>query len=341
MPTNQSKGARRREELQAFVNDLKNISRDIGFKVSARGWCYILENAGKITKDQFELVNGWINESVKLGILDVDFVAEDSSRLFSGVEHPEERSVVGYFKDVLQSIPNVGDWYTPDWWANEDYYIQVVVEKVDLKTLFEPIATQYHIPIANARGWSSILQRAQFARRFKEAEEQGKWCVLLYCGDHDPDGLRISQTMRKNLEDIQDITWSDGEQGYDPSNLTIERFGLNYDFIMEHNLSWIDNLTTGSGKNLASPQHKNHNLPYVQDYLKQYGERKCEANALVVAPAAGQRLFENSVKKYLGEDALVRFAELREQVKTRFKKQVFDKIRFQEFYEKAMALRDE
>ena len=130
-----------------------------------------------------------------------------------------------------------------------------------------------------------MTQRAEYARRFKEAEDRGMKAVLLYCGDHDPDGLRISDFLKSNLYDLKDIEWSDGTPGYDPTWLEINRFGLNADFIEEHELTWIDNLITGSGRNLASPSHKNHYQPYVQDYLGKFGARKCEANAIVPLPA--------------------------------------------------------
>ena len=189
----------------------------------------------------------------------------------------------------------------------------MIVEKIDLVTLFQPVCSKYHIPIANAKGWSSILQRAEYTRRFKEAEERGLQCVLLYCGDHDPDGLRISDTIRKNLRDIGDIHWNDSTQGYDPEELIIERFGLNYDFIIDHDLTWIDNLITGSKKNLADPNHRNFNMEYVQEYLHKVGERKCEANALVVAPRDGRRLCQEAIERYLGDDALDRFKEMKKE----------------------------
>ena len=75
-----------------------------------------------------------------------------------------------------------------------------------------------------------------------------------------PDGLRISEFIRKNLADLQYVEWEDGERGYNPEDLNITRFGLDAGFIKEHNLTWIENLITGSGKNLASPTHKNHHL---------------------------------------------------------------------------------
>lgn len=47
--------------------------------------------------------------------------------------------------------------YTPfSFWDDKDVYIQALVEKIDLKSLFAPIFGKFHIPFANARGWSDI-----------------------------------------------------------------------------------------------------------------------------------------------------------------------------------------
>jgi hypothetical protein len=86
-------------------------------------------------------------------------------------------------------------------------------------------------------------------------------------------------------------------------DLIIDRFGLNKDFIDELGLTWIDNLETSSGKSLADPSHHDHNQDYVQNYIKQFGARKCEANALVVRPAEGRALCRAAITKYVAEDA--------------------------------------
>ena len=79
------------------------------------------------------------------------------------------------------------------------------------------------------------------------------------------------------------------------------------DFIEANNLTWIDNLITASGKNLASSSHPNYHMEYVQSYLAEIGERKCEANALVVIPAQARQLCREAIEKYVGEDAVDRF----------------------------------
>jgi len=304
-----------RGQLAEFARELQNISVKIGFKVSARGWCYLLEQSRLINKDQFDKVESVINRCRRLGILPVDFVAEEDARAFAGVEIKSDGTVEDTLKWMLRDVLDGQRYYTPDWWDGEKYYIQMLVEKIDLKTLFAPVCAQYHIPIANSKGWSSILQRAEYARRFSQAEERGLKCALLYCGDHDPDGLRISNTLRDNLEQIADIEWADGTKGYDPGNLEIRRFGLNYDFITERGYIWIDNLITGSGKDLANPEHPNYRLPYLQKYLRMIGGRKCEANAIVTTPDAARTLCRQAIESLIGRGARDRFAAKREAVK--------------------------
>lgn len=321
-----------RSKLADFASELQRISRRVGFKVSARGWCYLLEQSRMVNKDEFDKVESVINRCRREGLLPVDFVAEEKAREFSGISTPTEGSVKSVLKWMLGDVLTGHRYFTPDWWDGEEYYVQMVVEKIDLVTLFETVTLDYHIPIANSKGWSSILQRAEYARRFKEAESRGLKCVLLYCGDHDPDGLRISDTIRKNLEQVAAVQWDDGESGYDPANLEIVRFGLNYDFITENGYTWIDNLITGSGCELArvvggkmvaglkknGKPHQNFNLPYLQDYIHKYGVRKCEANAVVTTPDEARDLCREAIEAVVGDEAIDRFAAKRAEVQKQY-----------------------
>ena len=322
------------KDLETFSDFMKDISYDIGFRVSSRGWAYILEQKRFINKDQFDRVTNTINRCRKKGYLPIDFTAEEVARDFNGIERPDKEDIIDMFGHYLEATNNAAEHYTPDWWDGEEYYIQMVVEKVDLVTLFQPVCEEYHIPIANSKGWSSMLQRAEYARRFAKAEEMGLECVLLYCGDHDPDGLRISEFIRKNLYDLKNIEWEDGTLGYNPEDLIIDRFGLNYDFIIENDFTWIDNLITGSGGEIAKlvdgeivqgkaksgKPHPNFPMAYAQEYLQKYGVRKCEANAIVVLPDTAQDLVRSSIENYIGSDAKNRFKEKRDIVKDELEK---------------------
>ena len=133
---------------------------------------------------------------------------------------------------------------------------------------------------------------------------RGKLCVLLYCGDHDPGGLQISEFLRSNLKELERAVgdWSS-------DSLAIDRFGLDYEFIETNALTWIDNLETGSGGDLTDPKHPDHHKDYVQSYLKRFGARKVEANALVARPEAGRELCRQAILKWVPEDAVRNYAE--------------------------------
>ena len=139
------------KDLESFSNFIMDIQKDVGFKVLSRGCAYILEQQRYINKDQFNKANNAINRCRKKGLLPIDFTAEESARAFSGVEEPDG-DVIDYFGSYLNASQNCAKYFTPDWWISEKYYIQMVVEKIDLVTLFSSICRKYHIPIANSKG---------------------------------------------------------------------------------------------------------------------------------------------------------------------------------------------
>ena len=235
-------------------------------------------------------------------MLPLDICVEDGKRVAENLEEIDpEWSVDDKAESIVNSLAAEHHYWTPvSFWEDQPAYVEVLVEKIDLKSLFGPVCARFNIPITNAGGWTDLNSRAAMMRRFKYWEAMGRSCVLLYCGDHDPGGLQISGLIRSNLAELS------GAVGWSPDRLTIDRFGLNHDFIEEHGLTWIDNLRTAKKKppnDLADPNHPDHQKDYVQDYLRQFGPRKCEANALVTRQAAARQLCFAAITRYLPEDA--------------------------------------
>jgi hypothetical protein len=285
--------------LAAFCAGILKLQSTLDFKVSSRGWCYILEQHG-LRKGDFDSAQRLINDCRKSGALPLDICAEDDARSFENLEYIDSEDPDEYAQSVIDEIEWKHRFYQPiSAWENQKYYIEMLVEKVDLKSLFKDTCAQFYTPIANGGGWTDLNLRAEMMRRFKRWEERGKKCVLLYCGDLDPGGLNISETLRSNLEDLADAV------GWSPRKLIIDRFGLNADFVEENSLTWIDNLATSKGEYpLNDRRHPDHLKPYVQSYLDEYGARKVEANALVVQPEAGRALCRQSILKYISRPAL-------------------------------------
>jgi hypothetical protein len=300
---NDEKKARYAAELADFAARLKEINSRLDFKSSSRGWCYILENEHQLSKGDFAKAEGLIADCRKNGLLPIDFTAEDGARAADNLEMLDDPDAAQHAANLARGL---GQWnrYAPvSFWDFQPVYIQMVVEKIDLKSLFNPICQEYRVPIINSRGWSDLNLRAGLMRRFQEHERKGQKPVLLTCGDHDPVGLLITEQYRTKLEELETAL------GWSPQGLMIERFGLNSDFIETHGLTWIDGLKTGSGMDLADANHKQHNADFVQEYIAQFGARKVEANALVVRAQAGRLLCREAIEKYLDMSGIARYHE--------------------------------
>jgi hypothetical protein len=125
-------------------------------------------------------------------------------------------------------------------------------------------------------------------------------CRELVAAGYDPAGLNISDSLMTLFEEMAEHP----DIGWNPSRLIIERFGLNADFIDANNLTWIDGLESASGSDLADPRHNDHDKPYVQNYLRRFGARKVEANALVVRPEQGRQLCRDAILRYIHDDGI-------------------------------------
>jgi len=248
--------------LAEFCDRILQIRSRLDFEVGTRGWCYLLEGERVVDKGDFDACERLITCCRKDGNLPLDICAEDGKRAAGGLEELDEPDVETRADNIFHYVETAHRYYNPiSFWDDLDVYVEIAVEKGDLKSLFARVIVPFHIPIQNVGGWGDLNVRAGMMRRFNKCEAQGKQCVLLYCGDHDPGGVQISEFLRSNLAELGKAV------GWSPDNLIIDRFGLDYEFIEANGLTWIDNLETSSGKNLADPKHPDYSKPYVQNYL--------------------------------------------------------------------------
>jgi hypothetical protein len=280
-------------ELNAFCQAMKQIWSTLDFGIGVREWGYLLEEHG-LTKGEFGALCDLITQCRKDCLLPLDICHDDDNRATIGIQYVHDASIEECAQNALDTARYVVNTYTPHgFWDDQPYYVELWAEKLSLRNMFESVCKRYYVPLANAKGWSDLNMRAAVMRRFRDHGRAGRQCVLLYIGDFDPGGLAISDTLHSNFKELEKAV------GWNPDGLIIDRFGLNYDFIMEQGLSWVENLETSSGKRLDDPKHADFNKPYVQNYLKQYGARKVEASALVTRVVEGRALCEAAIRKYV------------------------------------------
>jgi len=171
--------------------------------------------------------------------------------------------------DIAALVDSACASYRLPRWQDQDNYIELWTEKDAIAGILKPITDKYHITLIVNRGYSSATAMYDAAKRLKAAEDDGKDCVILYLGDHDPSGLDMDR-------DIQDRL---GEFG---ATLTYLRIGLTWAQIQQYN---------------PPPNPAKISDPRANNYIELYGESSWEVDSL--PPNILHQLVENAILGYL------------------------------------------
>ena len=119
-------------------------------------------------------------------------------------------------------MDSVRTCYRRDLWAQQESYMEVFVEKDAMAGVLEPITEEYDITLNVIRGDPSETFVHNVAAFWNSVQ---KPITALYFGDHDPSGLRIEQTLVRNLRQsvITPFHWTrmavTETDFHDPANL--------------------------------------------------------------------------------------------------------------------------
>ena len=100
--------------------------------------------------------------------------------------------------DLNQFMETVKRSYHKDKWQNQDKYIEIWTEKDALRSVLTEITYQYDVSLMVARGQLSRTAIYEASNRYKTQSD--KECYLYYCGDFDPSGLSIYESIKERLE---------------------------------------------------------------------------------------------------------------------------------------------
>jgi hypothetical protein len=89
-----------------------------------------------------------------------------------------------YWRDLMQSQPN---------------YIEVVCEKLTLKSVINGVCAKFCVPYLIGRGYASIQPRWEMVQRFYRSGKEK--LIVIFLSDHDPDGEEISQSFARSVRD--------------------------------------------------------------------------------------------------------------------------------------------
>jgi hypothetical protein len=153
-----------------------------------------------------------VNDARLAGLIDWNHL-EDRTRNLSKLamwDSPE---------DIVDAVARQ---YRTRLWDNQDWHVEVWVEKEALADVVSRPAERWFVPYFPCRGYVSQSEMWRAGQRLLAAEKLGKKSLIIHLGDHDPSGIDMTR-------DIQDRLWTFG------SSVEVKRIALNMDQVEQYN----------------------------------------------------------------------------------------------------------
>lgn len=210
----QKRISKKRREVIAKIDAIASDYAQRGFGLTVRQTYYQLVSHGLIPNGQAEYKK--VVDTVALGrlagLLDWE-TFEDRGR------YVRENAHWNSPKEIIEAAARQ---YRIDTRQTQPYYIEAWIEKDSLVSILENICRPLDIPCFSCRGFSSVTALYEASERIKA---DGRPSIILYCGDHDPSGLRIAQNIAESLSQTFELT-----------NLNFRRIGITYEQVQAMNL---------------------------------------------------------------------------------------------------------
>jgi hypothetical protein len=169
-------------------------------------------------------------------------------------------------------IASAASSFRLDKWADQDYYVEIWIEKDALAGILQQAADGLDVPYFSCRGYVSASEMWSTAQRLKEHSEAGRDPVIIHLGDHDPSGIDMSRDIEARLNLF----------GAFP---IFKRIALNWDQIQQY---------------CPPPNPTKLSDTRATDYIDKYGQECWELDAL--EPRVIAELVQDAVGEYLDDD---------------------------------------
>ncbi len=114
-------------------------------------------------------------------------------------DRTREPTIPKAWENPGEIINAVANQFRIDKWADQDYRVEVWVEKDALEGVVGRVAESLNVTSFSCRGYTSASAIWRAGQRLKEYAENGQTPVILHLGDHDPSGVDMSRDIRDRV----------------------------------------------------------------------------------------------------------------------------------------------
>lgn len=254
-----------------------------GLRLTLRQLYYQLVSRNIITNEEksYKNLSSLVSDARLAGLMDWAAI-EDRGRV---ADVPRE------FDDLAHLARAAANSYRLPRWAEQEWYVELWVEKQALAGVLEPVASDHHITLMVNKGYSSQSAMYESARRYAmKGKSKGK--VLLYLGDHDPSGEDMVRDVRDRL-----LMFGVAVQ--------VEKVALTMAQIEEYE---------------PPPNPAKVTDPRAAEYIEKFGDESWEVDAL--PPNVLTQLITDAIDRFIDREAYDAVIEKEEEDKERLQEAV-------------------
>lgn len=202
--------------IYCFIRECKAIAesmRDRYGLITIRQLYYQLVSKKIIVNSQgsYDNFNHHLTTAREKDLIDYEIFEDRSRYIITPASVSMRTDSKDHIKKIIKMSLNPPDL---DIWENQQYYVEIWIEKDALVRLFSAVTNKMQVALFPSRGYTSVTKIEEARKRFKEnAEMKRKKGILLYAGDLDPSGMDIYQNIRNKFKN--------------EGNIEIKRFALN------------------------------------------------------------------------------------------------------------------
>jgi hypothetical protein len=226
------------------ANEIIDEYMNAGYQLTLRQLYYQFVSRDLIANSQkeYKRLGSLINDARLAGRIDWHAI-EDRTRNLQSLAHWDSPSEI---------VDAIADQYRTDRWQNQQFYVEVWIEKEALAGVFERVCSELDVPFFSCRGYTSQSEMWSAAQRLRKRSRSGKEIVILHFGDHDPSGIDMTRDIRERLQMFGCM-------------LDLQRLALNMDQVDEYEPPPNPAKTTDSR---------------FAGYIAEYGDESWELDAL-------------------------------------------------------------
>ena len=232
------------QDLIDIANDIITEYMNMGYDLTLRQLYYqfVARDHVPNTEASYNRIGRIVSEARLAGLMSWNSII-DRTRNFNSNPH---------WSDPENFLHEVAPQYGFDTRKDQDYHIEVWVEKEALAGVVGEAANQLDVMWFSCRGYVSQSAMWRASQRIIRKEKTGKKATILHLGDHDPSGIDMTR-------DIQERLMTFGSQ------VVVHRIALN--------MEQISHYTPPPNPTKLSDSRAN-------DYVVRYGNQSWELDAL-------------------------------------------------------------